>query len=55
MVTMHVRIADPALSARVSAAVKTRLRDRHHIDHATVEIECEACADDAAAHTPHTH
>jgi cobalt-zinc-cadmium efflux system protein len=49
MVTMHVRIPDPALSARVSAAVKARLRARHHIDHATVEIECEGCADDAVA------
>jgi cobalt-zinc-cadmium efflux system protein len=53
MVTMHVRIADPALSARVSAAVKTRLRDRHHIDHATVEIECDTCADDAVAGAVH--
>lgn len=55
MVTMHVRIPDPAVSAHVSAAVKARLAARHHIDHATVEIECEDCADDAAAHAPHPH
>ncbi|HWB44485.1 MAG TPA: cation diffusion facilitator family transporter [Hyphomicrobiaceae bacterium] len=55
MVTMHVRVADPALSARVLGAVKARLLARHNIDHATVEIECEACADDAAAQAPHAH
>ena len=48
MATLHVRIADPADSARVAAAVKQRLRERYNIDHATVEVECEGCADEAA-------
>jgi cobalt-zinc-cadmium efflux system protein len=53
MVTLHARIADPAQAMTVSAAVKDRLRARFGVAHATVEIECEGCADDAP-HRP-TH
>ena len=51
MVTLHARIAGTASAAdtaRISAAIKSRLRDRYRVDHATVEIECETCADEAA-------
>src|SRR6185436_7176478 len=48
MLTLHARIAPDASfadAARISAAIKQRLRARHGISHATVEIECERCAD----------
>jgi len=48
MVTLHARIADTAdtgEAARISAAIKAHLRARYGITHATVEIECEHCAD----------
>lgn len=49
MVTLHARIGDAADSARIAAAIKAHLRARYGISHATVEIECGACAD-AAPH-----
>jgi cobalt-zinc-cadmium efflux system protein len=49
MVTMHVRIADPAQATRIAAAVKAHLRERYGIEHATLETECEGCADDVPA------
>jgi cobalt-zinc-cadmium efflux system protein len=52
MVTLHARIAEPAGAtdtARIAAAIKSHLHARYGITHATVEIECETCAD-AAAH-----
>jgi cobalt-zinc-cadmium efflux system protein len=45
MATLHVRVAEPADAARVSAAVKARLRERFRIEHATVEVEGETWAD----------
>lgn len=39
MVTLHARIADTLGATEAIAAIKTRLRDAHGIDHATVEIE----------------
>ena len=59
MVTLHARIpesAGPGEAARISAAVKARLRQHHGISHATVEIEHGECADEA--HEPargHSH
>jgi cobalt-zinc-cadmium efflux system protein len=48
MVTLHARIAAPAdaaETARLSAAIKSHLHARYGITHATVEIECQTCAD----------
>jgi cobalt-zinc-cadmium efflux system protein len=47
MITLHARVADVAHSAAVRDAIKARLLHRYRIDHATVEIECETCADGA--------
>jgi cobalt-zinc-cadmium efflux system protein len=46
MVTLHAKIADMARASEISMLIKSRLRQRYGIDHATVEIECEQCADD---------
>ena len=39
MMTLHAVIADNVSTVEAIAAIKTRLRDLHDIDHATVEIE----------------
>jgi cobalt-zinc-cadmium efflux system protein len=46
MVTLHARIANAADAPRISLAIKAHLRTRYRISHATVEVECDACADD---------
>ena len=45
MITLHARIADIRAGDGVASAIKARLHDRHGVSHATVEIECGACAD----------
>src|SRR5262249_50225364 len=45
MVTLHARIGDETEAYRVVAAVKQRLKLRYGVVHATIEIECEHCAD----------
>lgn len=45
MMTMHARIRDDALGPNVVVRIKARLHDKYDIDHATVEIEGEDCAD----------
>lgn len=57
MVTLHARTAEdagPGQTARISAAIKARLRTRYGVDHATVEIEHGECADAAGTHE-HRH
>ena len=49
LATLHVQVADQAQCERVLVAVKARLREVYHIDHATVEIEGDQCGD-APAH-----
>jgi cobalt-zinc-cadmium efflux system protein len=44
MMTLHARIRDEASGPNVVARIKLRLRERHGIGHATVEIEGEDCA-----------
>lgn len=39
MATLHARIRADASPALVKAAIRERLKDRFHVDHATVEIE----------------
>ncbi len=48
MITLHARAAPDAVPEKVSAAIKKRLRERYGIEHATVEIEFTACADEHA-------
>lgn len=50
MITLHARTEDPASPDAVVAAIKARLREKFRIDHATVELEHEACADGDAVH-----
>jgi cobalt-zinc-cadmium efflux system protein len=45
MVTLHARIADLHGGDRIASAIKSVLRARYGVDHATVEIESAACAD----------
>jgi cobalt-zinc-cadmium efflux system protein len=45
MITLHARIADLHGGDRIASAIKGVLRQRYGVDHATVEIECDACAD----------
>lgn len=47
MMTLHARIANSAEGPAIVARIKARLHDKHAIDHATVEIEGEDCADGA--------
>ena len=45
MMTMHARIKDTAAGPAVVAHIKALLHDRYAIDHATIEIEGDDCAD----------
>ena len=45
MVTLHAVICDTEDSDRMVRNIKTRLKERFGLDHATVEIERGACAD----------
>jgi len=45
MITLHARLSDRHAPDAVVAAIKTRLHDHFGIDHATVEIEFDDCAD----------
>ena len=47
MITLHARIVDAQAGDRIASAIKGLLRARYGVDHATIEIECDACADDA--------
>lgn len=52
MITLHARIAEAGDADRINASVKAHLSQRFHIDHATVEIEIENCAEGKAADVP---
>lgn len=45
MITLHARVPVGSMPDPIAAAIKARLAERFHITHATVEIECEGCAD----------
>ena len=47
MITLHVKIASQADGPDVVKAVKSLLRERFRLDHATVEIEYDTCPDAA--------
>jgi Co/Zn/Cd efflux system component len=44
MMTLHARIREDAAGPGVVARIKQRLKEKHGIGHATVEIEGEDCA-----------
>lgn len=44
MMTLHARLSDGVDAAAAIRAIKARLRGRHGVDHATVEIEQDECA-----------
>lgn len=47
MLTMHVAVqVAPAESSRIIGQVKSVLRDAFSIEHSTIELETDACADD---------
>jgi len=46
MVTLHAQICDTADSDEAVKGIKARLKEKFGLDHATVEIERSACADD---------
>jgi cobalt-zinc-cadmium efflux system protein len=45
MVTLHVRCAPGTEPSTVIPAVSQRLRERFGIDHSTIQLDCEDCAD----------
>ncbi len=55
MVTLHARICETADVDRTVVAIKTRLKARFGIDHATVEIERGDCSDRHVSPMPETH
>lgn len=46
MMTLHARVSDKARPEVVSAAIKVRLAEHFHVEHATVEIEHDDCTDE---------
>ncbi|UCH73335.1 MAG: cation transporter, partial [Rhodospirillales bacterium] len=46
MITLHAVIADDMPAEAATAAIKTRLKERFGLEHATVEVERGACADE---------
>jgi cobalt-zinc-cadmium efflux system protein len=52
MVTLHAKIADETEAYRIVSEVKQRLQARFGVVHATIEIECEQCADQVPAAKP---
>ena len=55
MVTLHARICETADVDRTVVAIKTRLKARFGIDHATVEVERTGCADRHVPPAAHRH
>jgi cobalt-zinc-cadmium efflux system protein len=53
MVTLHARLCDDGNAVAAIHAIKTRLRERFGIAHATVEIELVHCADSATHEHAH--
>jgi cobalt-zinc-cadmium efflux system protein len=53
MVTLHARIGDERQADHLVSAIKQHLKQRYGVLHATVEIECEHCADHGPAVKPH--
>ncbi len=53
MITLHARLCgDCGAPETVTTAIKARLREQFGLDHATVELETDACADSGAGEAP---
>lgn len=52
LMTLHARITETSPPEQISAAIKDRLKQKHGIAHATVEIEHQACADGPSVDVP---
>lgn len=48
VLTLHARIAQSANPDSAIAAIQSRLAERFKVDHSTVQVEFQACADDLA-------
>lgn len=48
LVTLHARVCEVSYDGSITAQIKSRLRERFDIAHATIEIEHGQCADDEA-------
>ena len=53
MVTLHARLCEQGNADAAIRAIKTRLRERFGVAHATVEIEFVHCADGHANNHAH--
>ena len=51
MVTLHAQICDTEDSDKLVKSIKVRLKDKFGLNHATVEIERGACADETPEQT----
>jgi len=49
MMTLHARIAADANAAALTSAIRSRLKERYGVDHATIEIETDDCPGHACA------
>lgn len=55
LITLHARICDSSVAPEaVTAAIKAHLKTRYGVDHATVEIEFDHCADAGQLPVNHT-
>lgn len=55
MITLHARVRPADEAGRIVASIKTRIREQFGIDHATVEVETDVCADTSASGAHHAH
>lgn len=55
MATLHARVCLGADDQAALQAIQHRLRERYAIDHATVQIEADTCADEHAQSHHHEH
>ncbi len=51
MATLHARVRESAVPHDVIVRIKERLHDGFGVEHATVEVEVDHCADDMRQHT----
>jgi cobalt-zinc-cadmium efflux system protein len=53
MLTLHARLTKHADPEQAIAGIKARLKEHFRIDHTTIEIELDACADRSSARQAH--
>jgi cobalt-zinc-cadmium efflux system protein len=55
VITLHARVSDSGPPEAITRAIKAHLLARYGVDHATVELEFEHCADASKLPPGHTH